>query len=131
MKNPAKNFSPIVDAIREAESETSAEIRVHLSRRLWERNPYQRAMRLFQQYGMSGSAQRNSVLFYVNLRRKKFAIVGDEGAHTAVGQRFWEELSRETKRNMISTHPENAIALIIRKLGARLAKHFPRPGEPA
>lgn len=120
-----KNFSPIVEAIREAESETTAEIRVHLSHRLIERDPFGRAVKLFQQYGMGRTTHRNAVLIYINFRRKKFAIIGDEGAHQALGQRYWEEMSRELKRNFASTHPENAIALAIRKLGERLSKDFP------
>jgi uncharacterized membrane protein len=78
---------------------------------------------------MKGTLHRNAILIYVNLRRKKFALVGDEGAHKAVGQRYWDEIARDLKRNFISTHPENAIAITIRKLGERLMKHFPRETE--
>jgi len=122
----AEKSSPIVEAIHEAEAHTTAEIRVHVSQRLLERNPYKRATHLFHQYQLSKTAHRNAVLLYVNLRRKKFAITGDEAAHNALGQRFWEELARDMKRHMISTHPENAIALVVQKLGRRLAEKFPK-----
>jgi uncharacterized membrane protein len=121
-----KHSSPILDAIHEAETKTTGEIRVHLSRRVFERNTFGRANRLFHQYSMAGTLHRNAILIYVNLRRKKFAIVGDEGAHQAVGQRYWDEVARELKKNFMSTHPENAIALTVTKLGERLMKHFPR-----
>jgi uncharacterized membrane protein len=120
-----KHFSPILDAIRDAESRTTAEIRVHLSRRLIEKDPFKRAKHLFHQYGMYRTTHRNAVLLYVNLRRRKFALIGDEGAHHSVGQRFWEELARDLMRNFISTHPENAIALAVKKIGERLAQDFP------
>jgi uncharacterized membrane protein len=118
--------SPIVEAIQAVEAETTAEIRVHLSKRLIERDPFKRASLLFHQYGMDHTTQRNAVLLYVNLRRRKFAIIGDEGAHHAFGQRAWEELAHELKRQLHSTHPENAIAHWIRRLGFRLAMEFPR-----
>jgi uncharacterized membrane protein len=97
-----KAHSPIVAAIHAVEAETTAEVRVHLSRRL------------------------NAVLLYVNLRRKKFAVVGDDAAHRALGQRYWEDIARDLKHQLISTHPEKAIALWVRKLGHRLAMEFPR-----
>lgn len=120
-----KNYSPILDAIRAAEAKTTSEIRVHLSRRWMEKDPFKRAGHLFRQYGMFRTTHRNAVLLYVNLRRRKFALVGDEGAHHAVGQRFWEELARQLKRDFGSTHPENAIALAVKKIGERLAQDFP------
>jgi len=117
--------SPIVEAIRLAEENTTGEIRVHLSKKWIERDPYKRATRLFQKFGMFRTTHRNAVLFYVNLKRHKFAIVGDEGIHKTVGQRYWEELARELKRALISTHPENAIAIGVSKIGEILQKHYP------
>ena len=121
-----RKSNPIVDAIHAVEAETTAEVRVHLSKRLIERDPLKRANHLFAQYGMARTPQRNAVLLYVNLRRKKFAVVGDEGAHRVLGQKYWEDLAYDLRRQLISTHPENAIALWVRKLGHRLAMEFPR-----
>ena len=118
--------SPIVDAIRSAEKDTTGEIRVHLSRKWIEKDPFRHATRLFHQFGMFRTSQRNAVLLYVNLKRHKFAIIGDGGIHHIVGQRYWEELARELKNNFISTHPENAIALAVLKVGEVLREHFPQ-----
>jgi uncharacterized membrane protein len=117
--------SPIVDAIQRAEENTTGEIRVHLSKKWIERDPFRRATRLFRQFGMFRTTHRNAVLLYVNLKRKKFAIIGDEGIHQVVGQRYWEELAIELKRALISTHPENAIAIAVTHIGGVLQKHFP------
>jgi len=117
--------SPIVDAIQRAEENTTGEIRVHLSKKWIERDPFRRATRLFRQFGMFRTTHRNAVLLYVNLKRKKFAIIGDEGIHKVVGQRYWEELAIELKRALISTHPENAIAITVTHIGGILQKHFP------
>ena len=124
-KKTAARFSPIVRAIAEAEKRTTGEIRVHLSRRWLERDPYERAHKLFHQYGMTRTAQRNGVLLYVNLRRRKFAIVGDEGIHREVGQQYWEELARALHEDLLSTHVENAVAISVRTIGATLQRFFP------
>jgi uncharacterized membrane protein len=117
--------SPIIGAIQKAEENTTGEIRVHLSKKWFEKDPYVRATRLFQQFGMFRTPERNAVLFYVNLRRRKFAIVGDEGIHKAVGQRYWEEVAKDLRQNLTETHPENAIAQAVLEIGQILSKHFP------
>jgi uncharacterized membrane protein len=119
-------LSPIVEAIRVAESGTTAEIRVHLSRRLIERDPLKRAMSLFDQYEMSRTSRRNSLLIYVNLNRRRFAILADRAAYKTLGRSFWEEAARNLKRDFVSTHPENAIALSVIKIGERLARQYPK-----
>jgi uncharacterized membrane protein len=65
------------------------------------------------------------VLLYVNLRRRKFAIYGDEGIHQSVGQRYWEKIARELVQDLRGTHHENAIAMAVEKMGDALAKYFP------
>lgn len=120
-----KNRSPIIKAIAAAEKHTTGEIRVHLSRDWIEKNPYAKAQKLFHQFGMTKTSQRNAVLLYINVRKRVFAIVGDEGIHQAVGQRYWEGLVRNLKEDLLSTHVENAIALCVFTIGATLKKFFP------
>lgn len=120
-----KDYSPIVLAIMEAEKGTTGEIRVHLSKRWFEKDPYAHACKLFMQYGMTRTANRNAVLLYVNLRKRKFTIIGDEGIHRVVGQQYWEELARCLANDLRSTCSENAIALAVRTIGATLHRFFP------
>lgn len=119
------NTSPIVTAIEEAESRTTGEIRVHLSRRWWEKDPYTRAETLFKRFGMAGTRHRNAVLLYVNVRKHKFAIIGDSGIHARVGQAYWEELTKALAQDLKSTHLEKALALAVRTIGVTLEHYFP------
>lgn len=121
-----KKHSPIVRSIALAETRTTGEIRVHLSRKIFERDPLVRAQKLFRQFGMGQTTHRNAILLYVNLRRKKFAIIGDEGIHQHVGQRYWDELVAELKKDLRGTHMENAIALAVRTIGVTLERYFPK-----
>ncbi|MCM2277072.1 MAG: TPM domain-containing protein [Oligoflexia bacterium] len=125
-----KRYSPIVKAIAEAEAGTTGEIRVHLTRRWIEKDPFARAWIVFRRFGMFRTAQRNAVLLYVNLRKHKFAIIGDEGVHKVVGQLYWERIARNLSRDLTSTHYENAIALAVREIGQVLHQHFPAEAVP-
>lgn len=117
--------SPILSAIWDAERDSTGEIRVHLSKRWFEPDPFARALHLFTRFGMSKTSHRNAILIYVNLRKRRFAIIGDAGIHHAVGQNFWESLSRQLRENLLSTHSEKAIALTIQSIGKVLKEHFP------
>jgi uncharacterized membrane protein len=120
-----KKFSKIVEAIAKAEKQTTGEIRVHVSKRWFEPNPLLRAQKVFHRLGMNRTNLKNGVLLYVNLRRRKFAIYGDEGIHQSVGQRYWEKIARELSQDLRGTHHENAIAMAVTKIGDALAESFP------
>jgi uncharacterized membrane protein len=121
-----QKISPIVQAIAKAERGTTGEIRVHLTRRWFEKDPLLHAMRVFEDYGMARTSARNAVLIYVNMRARKLAILGDEGIHRAVGSSYWIELANELKSDLLSTYYENAIAIAVLTVGATLKQHFPK-----
>ncbi|MCM0605103.1 MAG: TPM domain-containing protein [Xanthomonadaceae bacterium] len=115
----------ISDAIAQAEAGTSGELRVHISHRLIELNPMKRARKLFTKQELHLTKYRNGVLIYVNPRRKKFAIVGDQGIHTRVGQEYWNQWAAKLQEDLRSTHYENAVCDAIKNIGDTLKKYFP------
>lgn len=117
--------SRIVKAIAEAETHTTGEIRVHISRRWFEREPLHRARRIFSKLHMENTDGHNAVLLYVNLRCRKFAFFGGEGIDKEVGSKYWQKIAKELGQDMRSTHYENAIAKAVSKIGDVLAKHYP------
>ena len=68
----------ILRSIRDAELDTSGEIRVHLERRC-RGEALDRAAYLFEKLNMHKTALRNGVLFYLSIEDHKFAILGDAG----------------------------------------------------
>ena len=114
----------IVAAIREAELNTSGEIRVHIENHCKE-EALERAAELFYDLKMNHTAARNGILFYLAVKDRKFAIIGDEGINKEVEHDFWNDIKDE----MISNFKENKFAegLIagILKCGDKLKKHFP------
>ena len=68
----------IEQAIKEAELDTSGEIRVHIESKCTS-DPLQRAVYIFNYLKMYNTQARNGVLIYVAVESRKFAIIGDAG----------------------------------------------------
>ena len=117
----------IAAAIRKAESETSGEIRVHVEGRC-PGDPTGRAREIFAALGMHRTTRRNGVLLYLAVRDRRLAVVGDEGIHRAVPDRFWEGIAVEMERHFGTGRFLGGLLSGIERIGAELASHF--PGTP-
>ena len=119
-----KDEEVIVAAIKQAEKNTSGEIRVHIENHA-EKPPLERAQEVFFELGMDKTAARNGVLFYIGVSDHTFAIIGDEGIDKVVENDFWDC----TKDTVISHFKENRFAQGlsegILKAGDRLKTYFP------
>jgi len=87
-------FSPeqkaqIVAAIKEAETQTSGEIQVHIESRC-KGSVLDRAAQVFETLKMYQTKDRNGVLVYLAAEDHKFAILGDAGINAVVPANFWE-----------------------------------------
>ena len=78
----------IVTAIREAESGTSGEIRIHVQKAC-AGDPLALASKIFVTSGMEATACRNGVILFIATEARRFAIYGDEGIHAKVGDVYW------------------------------------------
>jgi uncharacterized membrane protein len=114
----------IVAAIREAERDTSGEIRVFISRKPVE-EPLRVAQAHFLRMGMDKTRHRNAVLIFVAPRSHKFAVIGDAGVHAQCGDVFWRELSEEMAGHFRKSEFTTGILHGVRKAGQLLAQHFP------
>jgi uncharacterized membrane protein len=114
----------VIDAIREAERQTSGEIRVHLIARL-KGDILDAAAQAFNKLGMQKTAARNGVLICVSLRDRRFAIIGDKGIHERVGKDFWDEVRDEMQQHFQQGNVPQALIAGIARAGAKLKEHFP------
>ncbi len=78
----------IVEAIRQAEKNTSGEIKVHIENRC-KGDVEERSLFIFKHLKMNQTKQRNGVLIYLAVKDHKFAILGDEGIDKVVEDGFW------------------------------------------
>ena len=114
----------IVEAIVEAEKNTSGEIRVHLEEHS-DKDPLVRAQEVFFTLNMQNTKARNGVLIYVGVKDKHLAIIGDEGINKVVENDFWD-----CTKDVIITHFKEGkykLGLVegILKAGEQLKKYFP------
>jgi uncharacterized membrane protein len=115
----------IVQAIREAESRSRGEVRVHISGRRVQ-DPRQAAARAFETLGMAGTAERNGVLVFVAPRSQSFAVIGDAGIHDKCGEAFWTEIAAAMQEEFRAGRFTDGIVQAVGRAGTALAEHFPR-----
>ncbi len=114
----------IVAAIKEAEKNTSGEIRVHIEKKCNE-DVLDHAAFMFDALNMQKTTLRNGVLIYLAVEDRQLAILGDAGINQKVPVDFWES----TKDLMISHFKQGNFAEGLSKgillAGEQLKKHFP------
>lgn len=114
----------IIEAIRQAEKETSGEIRVHIEKNC-DMDTFEHALEVFHYLKMDNTKAQNGVLIYVAIDKREFVIYGDKGINDVVANDFWN-----STRDIIASHFKKgkfSAGLIagIAKAGKELGKHFP------
>lgn len=120
----AKEEEEIVQAIREAERNTSGEIRVHIEKTT-DVSHYDRALEVFQMLKMFNTQQRNGVLLYIAVDDHKFVIYGDEGINKVVPENFWETTKEAIQNQFKQGNFKQGIIDGVLKAGKELQAHFP------
>jgi uncharacterized membrane protein len=114
----------ILAAVKEAENETSGEIRVHIET-FCKEDVLDRAAWIFKKLGMHSTAERNGVLFYLAISDKKFAVIGDAGINSKVPAGFWDDVKELLQDNFRSGRFTEGLSEGIILAGTHLKKHFP------
>lgn len=119
----------IVAAIREAESRTRAEIRVHVAEDAVD-DAQAAGARAFESLGMTATAERNGVLLFVAPASRRFAVLGDRAIHERCGAGFWSAAAEAMAAEFRAGRFTEGILAGIAAVAAELARHFPRsPGD--
>ncbi len=121
----AEQKSAIVKAIQEAEKNTSGEIRVHIEDRCFKKDVLDCATKAFRKLRMHQTAARNGVLFYLSLRSRRFAIIGDEGIDKCVPEDFWNEVKDVLAAHFAKGEFTEGLVAGIRLAGEKLQEFFP------
>jgi uncharacterized membrane protein len=116
----------IVHAIREAESNTSGEIRVYIQRSKVNGDPLIIAQKKFQRLHMHKTRGHNAVLIFVAPRARKFAVVGDKAVHEKCGHEFWQRVVESMRTHFQNEKFSHAVVEAVQEIGKLLAAHFPK-----
>lgn len=120
----AEEEQEIVQAILEAEKNTSGEIRVHIEAHT-RLDIMERAKEVFHLLKMDNTKDGNGVLIYVAVNDRKFAIYGDRGIDKVVPPDFWNSTKDAIQAQFKQGHFKQGIIDGILKAGQELRTHFP------
>ncbi len=115
----------VMNAIKEAETNTSGEIRVHIEDRCKIGDPIKRAIEMFGELHMHETELRNGVIVYVAIKDHKLAVWGDEGIHKKVGQNFWNDVLATVQKYFSAKDYETGLSEAILMIGDKLKEYFP------
>ena len=127
------DLDAIARAVAAAESLTSAEIRVHLERRLpraAKGDTLAHVRDVFHRLGMQRTRDRNGVLIYLALDDRRLAILGDEAIHRNVGDAYWARVRDGMVEKLRAGSARDAVVAAVGDVAAVLQRFFPhRPDD--
>ena len=115
----------VVSAIREAEQQTSGEIRVFVESRCRFVEALDRAAEVFNILKMGETSGHNAVLIYLAVKDRQLAIFGDYAIHEKVGEEFWSKEVIHMLTHFQNSQYAEATVKVILDIGAALRFHFP------
>jgi uncharacterized membrane protein len=119
----------VVEAIHAAEQRTSGQIKVHIEPRGPGGDVMERARHVFAALKLTATKQRNAVLFYIASEEQRFAIVGDEGIHTVVGDDFWKAAAGTLEQHFRQLKFADGLVAAITTVGETLRAKFPHKDD--
>lgn len=118
----------VVDAIANAELNTSGEIRVHIES-ICKEDVLDRAAFMFEKLKMTKTKLRNGVLFYLSVDDHKFAILGDSGINAQVPKNFWNDIKNHVITEFKKNNYASGLSEGIIMAGEQLKTHFPHEDD--
>ncbi|XOD67838.1 MAG: TPM domain-containing protein [Flavobacteriales bacterium Tduv] len=116
----------VVQSIKQAERETSGEIRVHIRTQTEENiSTLDMAQKAFSQLGIDQTKDRNGVLFYISVNQRNLTILGDKGINKSVPPEFWNEIKEKVIQKFKEQKYCQGLIEGIDTAGQALKKYFP------
>ena len=114
----------IVEAIKQAELNTSGEIKVHIENHC-RGKVEERSLFIFNHLKLNETRQRNGVLIYLAVRDHKFAILGDKGINDVVEADFWNDIRDLMATAFKEGRFADGLEQCIMRCGEKLKTYFP------
>jgi uncharacterized membrane protein len=112
------------EAIAQAELNTSGEIRLHVENHC-KGDVLDCAAAWFDKLKMQKTELRNGVLFYIAVKDRQFAIIGDAGINAVTPDGFWDNIKEEMLQHFKENRFADGLVKGIRMAGEQLKKKFP------
>jgi uncharacterized membrane protein len=115
----------MVEAIKEAEKNTSGEVRVFVEGRCKYVDPVDRAKEIFFSLKMDATIDRNAVLLYIALDDHQLALFADEGIYRRLGAEYWNKEVKKIIAAFTRDDYTGGICTVVKDIGDALTEHFP------
>ena len=115
----------IVHAIKEAETQTSGEVRVYVESKCRFMDPVHRAIEVFHSLKMENTEHHNAVLIYVALKDRQLAVYGDSGIHEKTGDEYWQSAVNAMLVHFNKENYADGISHVVKEIGETLKDEFP------
>ena len=119
----------IVQAIKDAEGQTSGELRVHIQPRVTGGDLRTVAEKTFERLGMTKTALRSGVLLFIASEERQFMILGDKGIDEKVPPGFWDDIAAKLTIRFKNNEFTDGIVEAITAAGEKLKEFFPRSAD--
>lgn len=120
----ADQQAQITGSVKNAEKDTSGEVRVYIENKC-KTSVLDRATQVFNVLEMHKTELRNGVLFYLAVKDRKFAILGDKGINEKVPDNFWDNIKEHMQGLFREQKFTEGLSEGIHMAGEQLGKHFP------
>ncbi len=114
----------IIEAIAEAENNTSAELRVHLEERC-KKDPLQRAAKVFHKLGMDQTELQNGVVIYIAVEDHKAAVFAGNGIYSQTEENYWQDILNIIINHFKKGEFEQGLEKAVLKVGEKLKELYP------
>ncbi len=114
----------IIQAVKEAELNTSGEVRIHIENKC-KYDVLDRTADIFEKLKMHETELRNGVLFYLAIEDRQFAIIGDVGINDKVPENFWDSIKDTILKDFKEAKYTEGLSKGVLMAGEQLKKHFP------
>ena len=114
----------VVEAIKQAELNTSGEIKVHIENHC-RGDVEERSLVVFNRLKLNETKLHNGVLIYLAARDHKFAILGDEGINKVVEDGFWNDVKDLMMIHFKEGRFADGLEQGIQRCGEKLKNYFP------
>ncbi|CAA9503793.1 MAG: hypothetical protein AVDCRST_MAG96-2119 [uncultured Segetibacter sp.] len=115
----------MVQAIQEAEKNTSGEVRFFVESRCKYVDPVDRAKEIFFTLKMNLTKDRNAVLLYMAMDDHQLALFADEGIYQRLGSQYWNDEVKKIIKHFTKDDYTGGVCHIVNDIGAALKKEFP------
>lgn len=115
----------MVEAIQEAEKNTSGEVRFFVESKCKYVDPVDRAREIFFSLKMNQTKDRNAVLLYIAMDDHQLAIFADEGIYQRLGANYWNVEVKKIIARFSKDDYTGGVCDVISDIGEALKKEFP------